>query len=81
MLKIQEIREIIKLIDQSSIEKFSYESDGAKLELKKGNGAQVGSSYNGCRTSATCSAGNFCCASSKNRRSNCYLNRKHQLLL
>jgi acetyl-CoA carboxylase biotin carboxyl carrier protein len=40
MLKIQEIREIIKLIDQSSIEKFSYESDGAKLELKKGNGQQ-----------------------------------------
>ena len=37
MLKIQEIREIIKLIDQSSIEKFSYESDGAKLVLKKGN--------------------------------------------
>ena len=37
MLKIQEIREIIKLIDQSSIEKFSYELDGAKLELKKGS--------------------------------------------
>lgn len=36
MLKIQEIREIIKLIDQSSIEKFSYESDGAKIVLKKG---------------------------------------------
>jgi acetyl-CoA carboxylase biotin carboxyl carrier protein len=41
MLKIQEIREIIKLIDQSSIEKFTYESDGAKLELKKGSGAQA----------------------------------------
>ncbi|MER2088784.1 MAG: acetyl-CoA carboxylase biotin carboxyl carrier protein [Sporosarcina sp.] len=37
MLKIQEIREIIKLIDQSSIAKFSYESEGAKLELKKGD--------------------------------------------
>ena len=37
MLKIQEIREIIKLIDQSSIEKFSYESDGAKIVLKKGS--------------------------------------------
>ena len=36
MLKIQEIREIIKLIDQSSIEKFSYESEGAKIVLKKG---------------------------------------------
>ena len=40
MLKIQEIREIIKLIDQSSIEKFSYEADGAKLVLKKGNHQQ-----------------------------------------
>ncbi|KAA0966021.1 acetyl-CoA carboxylase biotin carboxyl carrier protein [Sporosarcina sp. ANT_H38] len=39
MLKIQEIREIIKLIDQSSIEKFTYESDGAKLVLKKGSGS------------------------------------------
>lgn len=37
MLKIQEIREIIKLIDQSSIEKFSYEAEGAKIVLKKGS--------------------------------------------
>jgi acetyl-CoA carboxylase biotin carboxyl carrier protein len=37
MLKIQEIREIIKLIDQSSIEKFTFESDGAKIKLEKGN--------------------------------------------
>lgn len=42
MLKIQEIREIIKLIDQSSIEKFSYEADGAKLVLKKGNQQHIG---------------------------------------
>ena len=41
MLKIQEIREIIKLIDQSSIEKFSYEADGAKIVLKKGSSQQV----------------------------------------
>ena len=41
MLKIQEIREIIKLIDQSSIEKFTYEADGAKLVLKKGSTQQV----------------------------------------
>lgn len=41
MLKIQEIREIIKLIDQSSIEKFSYESEGAKIELKKGSAERV----------------------------------------
>ena len=35
MLKIQEIREIIKLIDQSSIEKFTYESEGTKIKLEK----------------------------------------------
>ncbi|MBS4217191.1 acetyl-CoA carboxylase biotin carboxyl carrier protein [Bacillus sp. FJAT-49711] len=35
MLKIQEIREIIKLIDQSDIEEFSYEHEGSKIELKK----------------------------------------------
>lgn len=35
MLKIQEIREIIKLIDQSSINEFTYEANGTKLELKK----------------------------------------------
>lgn len=41
MLKIQEIREIIKLIDQSSIEKFSYEVEGAKIVLKKGSSEQA----------------------------------------
>ncbi len=35
MLKIQEIREIIKLIDQSSINEFTYESDGTTVTLKK----------------------------------------------
>lgn len=40
MLKIQEIREIIKLIDQSSIEKFTFESEGTKIVLKKGNGGK-----------------------------------------
>lgn len=40
MLKVQEIREIIKLIDQSSIDEFVYESDGTKVKLKK-NGIQV----------------------------------------
>ena len=40
MLKIQEIREIIKLIDQSSIEKFSFESEGTKIVLKKGGGGK-----------------------------------------
>lgn len=35
MLKIQEIREIINLIDQSSINEFSFEHEGSKLKLKK----------------------------------------------
>lgn len=37
MLKIQEIREIIKLIEQSDIDEFIYEHEGSKLELKKNN--------------------------------------------
>lgn len=35
MLKVQEIREIIKLIDHSSIDEFTYESEGTKVKLKK----------------------------------------------
>lgn len=35
MLKIQEIREIIKLIDQSSIEKFTYKVEDAEIKLEK----------------------------------------------
>ncbi|MGM0834533.1 MAG: acetyl-CoA carboxylase biotin carboxyl carrier protein [Bacillota bacterium] len=35
MLKIQEIREIIKLIDQSNIDEFLYEHEGSKIKLKK----------------------------------------------
>ena len=34
-MKIQEIREIIKLIDQSTLTEFSYESEGTKIKLKK----------------------------------------------
>ncbi|WP_170008746.1 acetyl-CoA carboxylase biotin carboxyl carrier protein [Bacillus fonticola] len=41
MLKVQEIREIIKLIDQSSIDEFVYELDGAKIEMKKKTGTIV----------------------------------------
>lgn len=40
MFKIQEIREIIKLVDSSSIDEFVYEVDGAKVKLKK-NGVGV----------------------------------------
>jgi acetyl-CoA carboxylase biotin carboxyl carrier protein len=38
VLKIHEIREIIKLIDQSSIKEFELEIDGAKVTLKKTGG-------------------------------------------
>ncbi|HET7627501.1 MAG TPA: acetyl-CoA carboxylase biotin carboxyl carrier protein [Bacillales bacterium] len=34
-MKIQEVRELIKLIDESSIDEFEYELDGAKIKLKK----------------------------------------------
>ncbi|WP_284140362.1 MULTISPECIES: acetyl-CoA carboxylase biotin carboxyl carrier protein [unclassified Virgibacillus] len=35
MLKVQEIRELIKLIDQSSIDEFTYESNGTTVTMKK----------------------------------------------
>ncbi|KGR78399.1 acetyl-CoA carboxylase biotin carboxyl carrier protein [Ureibacillus manganicus] len=38
MFKVQELREIIKLVDASTIEEFVYENDGAKIKLKKSNG-------------------------------------------
>lgn len=41
MLKIEEIREIIKLVDQSSIEEFVYKHEGSKVELKKRSSAQT----------------------------------------
>ena len=37
MLKVQEIREIIKLIDQSSISEFTYETNGTTVSMKKDN--------------------------------------------
>jgi acetyl-CoA carboxylase biotin carboxyl carrier protein len=36
MLKVQEIRELIKLVDHSSIDEFSYEYEGSKIKMKKG---------------------------------------------
>jgi acetyl-CoA carboxylase biotin carboxyl carrier protein len=38
VLKVQEIRELIKLVDQSSIDEFVYESEGSKIKMKKKNG-------------------------------------------
>ena len=35
MLKVQEIRELIKLVDQSSIDEFSYEYEGSKIKMTK----------------------------------------------
>lgn len=35
MLKIQELREIIRLVDQSSISEFTYEKDDAKIKILK----------------------------------------------
>lgn len=35
MLKIQEIRELIRLIDNSSIDEFVYEHEGSKIKMKK----------------------------------------------
>lgn len=38
-MKIQEIREIIKLVDGSSINEFTYEAEGTKIKLKKAGAA------------------------------------------
>ncbi|ADH99777.1 acetyl-CoA carboxylase biotin carboxyl carrier protein [Salisediminibacterium selenitireducens] len=38
MLKIQEIRELIKLIDESSIDEFEFEQNGSKVTLRKHQG-------------------------------------------
>lgn len=35
MLKVQEIRELIKLVDQSNIDEFVFEQDGSKIKMKK----------------------------------------------
>ncbi|MCM3692489.1 acetyl-CoA carboxylase biotin carboxyl carrier protein [Neobacillus niacini] len=41
MLKVQEIRELIKLVDQSSIDEFVYENEGSKIQMKKNTGTTV----------------------------------------
>ena len=41
MLKIQELREIIRLVDQSSISEFHYEKDDAKIQIKKQTAVQA----------------------------------------
>ncbi|MGP7816197.1 acetyl-CoA carboxylase biotin carboxyl carrier protein [Niallia sp. 01092] len=41
MFKIQDIKELIKVIDESTINDFSYEQGGMKIEIKKNNGQVV----------------------------------------
>ncbi|MBT2214418.1 acetyl-CoA carboxylase biotin carboxyl carrier protein [Virgibacillus dakarensis] len=38
MLKVQEIRDLIELIDQSSIDEFTYETEGTTVSMKKAVG-------------------------------------------
>ncbi|MCM3364355.1 acetyl-CoA carboxylase biotin carboxyl carrier protein [Niallia sp. MER TA 168] len=41
MLNISEVKELIKLIDDSTISNFLYEQDGLKVEIKKSVGETV----------------------------------------
>jgi acetyl-CoA carboxylase biotin carboxyl carrier protein len=42
MLKVQEIRELIKLVDHSNIDEFEFEQEGTKIKMKKTGAEQVG---------------------------------------
>lgn len=41
MFKVQELRELIRLVDQSSINEFTYENEGTTITLKKNGGVTV----------------------------------------
>lgn len=41
LLKVQEIRELIKLVDHSSIDEFVYEYEGSKIKMKKNTGTST----------------------------------------
>ncbi|MCP8967053.1 acetyl-CoA carboxylase biotin carboxyl carrier protein [Ectobacillus ponti] len=41
MFKIQEVRELIKLIDNSNIDEFEYVNEGASIRMKKQSGEVV----------------------------------------
>lgn len=41
MLKVQEIRELIKLVDQSNLDEFVYEIDDCKIKMKKNKAGAV----------------------------------------
>lgn len=38
LLKLEDIKEIIKMVDESSLESFKLEQDGTKIVISKGNG-------------------------------------------
>ena len=40
-MKVQEIRELIKLVDQSNISELAFESDGTKIKLRKPEAGSV----------------------------------------
>lgn len=44
-MNINEIKEIIRLIDESSIEEFTYETEDAKVKLKKSNGINAANTF------------------------------------
>lgn len=76
MLNIKEIHELIKAIDESTIDEFVYENEGVSLKLKKHEAGTVQVMQRG--TGKTCtstgSAGSPA-ASAKKRR---HLPKKHQ---
>lgn len=41
MLNVNEIKEIIQMVDQSSLTEFSYEANGAVVSMKKNTGSGV----------------------------------------
>ncbi|WP_374721536.1 acetyl-CoA carboxylase biotin carboxyl carrier protein [Peribacillus tepidiphilus] len=41
MLKVQEIRELIKLVNQSNIDEFEYEQEGTRIKMKKSTAGSV----------------------------------------
>ncbi|BAC13842.1 acetyl-CoA carboxylase biotin carboxyl carrier protein [Oceanobacillus iheyensis] len=40
MLNVEELREIIRMVDESSITEFSYETNGTNISMKKYSGQQ-----------------------------------------
>lgn len=69
MLNIKEIHELIKAIDESTIDEFVYENEGASLKLKKHEAGTVQVMQRGAgkTCTGTGSAGNSA-ASAKKRR-------------